>query len=175
MALWWPVATTLAHPHSHHSLLLLLPSNVLTPAPATLISFLQMRAVRHLGLRLRDQLLAFASVCALRLQPGQLAPLGATFESLTSLCLSGKISLDGQLLRELTAAFGGNTGSSGSCWAGSSGSSGRGLQSLCLDVHFVGVGADDVGAALQAVPQLKVGHARECMLTRIRPTRIAKQ
>jgi hypothetical protein len=117
-----------------------------------------MRAVRHLGLRLRDQLLAFASVCALRLQPGQLAPLGTTFESLTSLCLSGKISLDGQLLRELTAAFG---ASNGSGWAGSSGSrsgsSGRGLQSLCLDVHFVGVGADDVAAALEAVPQLKVG------------------
>lgn len=113
-----------------------------------------MRATQHLGLRLRDQLLAFASVCALKLDPGQLAPLGHTFDNLASLSLSGKVSLDGQLLRELTTAFSSNSNSSrGGC----SSSSRKGLQSLFLDVHFVGVGAQDVAAALQAMTQLKVG------------------
>lgn len=130
------------------------------------LSAQKMRATRHLGLRLRDQLLAFASVCALKLERGQLSPLGHTFENLASLSLSGKVSLDGQLLRELTtglaagavaAAAGGSSG--GSDAAGSSGGSGRGLQSLCLDVHFVGVGAEDVSAALQLLPGLKVGGA----------------
>jgi hypothetical protein len=125
-----------------------------------------MRATRHLGLRLRDQLLAFASVCALKLDPGQLAPLGHTFDNLASLSLSGKISLDGQLLRELTASFGGSSDSRrrGSNAAGSSGgrqSSSRGLESLCLDVHFVGVGAEDVAAALAAANELKVGPPSE--------------
>jgi hypothetical protein len=119
-------------------------------------------------MRLRDQLLAFASVCALKLEPGQLAPLGHTFQHLASLSLSGKVSLDGPMMRELTAGLGGSSGgSSGSRHAGSNGcsssgggssgsSSGRGLRSLCLDVHFVGVGAADVTAALKAVPCLQV-------------------
>jgi hypothetical protein len=122
----------------------------------------QMRATRHLGLRLRDQLLAFASVCALKLDRGQLSPLGHTFENLASLSLSGKVSLDGRLLRELaTGLAAGSTAAAaaagGSSAAGSSGSSSKGLQSLCLDVHFVGVGAEDVSAALQLLPGLKVG------------------
>jgi hypothetical protein len=120
-----------------------------------------MRAARHLGLRLRDQLLAFASVCALKLDLGQLAPLGHTFHNLASLSLSGKISLDGQLLRELTASLGGSSAGCrrGSTAAGSSSSmwSRRGLESLCLDVHFVGVGAEDVAAALAVANELKVG------------------
>jgi hypothetical protein len=100
-------------------------------------------------------------VCALKLEPGQLAPLAHTFEHLASLSLSGKVSLDGPMLRELTAGLGGSSGgSSGSRHAGSnagsSSSSSRGLRSLCLDVHFVGVGAADVTAALSAVPHLQV-------------------
>lgn len=117
-----------------------------------------MRGTQHLGLRLRDQLLAFASVCALKLEPGQLAPLGHTFDNLVSLSLCGKVSMDGTLFRELTAALGG--GSNGGGCGGSSSKQGARkrvpLQSLCLDLHFVGVGDDDVAAALGAVPQLKV-------------------
>lgn len=140
----------------------------------------QMRSTQHLGLRLRDQLLAFASVCALKMQPGQLAPLGLCFDSLASLSLSGKVALDGQLLQELTAALSGSTArrgtrssargaSSSSEGAGSSsrgssrgGNRARQLQSLCLDVHFVGVSAADVRGALAALTELKVGPSGRC-------------
>jgi len=126
-----------------------------------------MRSTQHLGLRLRDQLLAFASVCALKLQPGQLAPLGLCFDSLASLSLSGKVALDGQLLRELTAALSGNTARGGtSSSSGGAGSRGGNracqLQALCLDVHFVGVSAADVRGALAALTELKVGPGDRC-------------
>ncbi|WIA39453.1 hypothetical protein OEZ86_005552 [Tetradesmus obliquus] len=67
----------------------------------------QLRCCSHLALRLRDQLLAFASVCPLRLAPGQLAGLAAAFQNLSSLSLCGKVALDGRALIELTEGLAG--------------------------------------------------------------------
>jgi hypothetical protein len=126
-----------------------------------------MRGVAHVGLRLRDQLLAFASVRAVPLLRGQLAPLAHTFSRLRSLSLSGKVALDGRLLRELMAALSQNDGQQqrqqqqqqleGMRPAGSGSSR---LLTLSLDVHFVGVSPLDMRAALALAPALQVRLAR---------------
>jgi hypothetical protein len=112
-----------------------------------------MRRACHLSLRLRDQLLAFSSVRAVTLLPGQLAPLGQAFSHLASLSVSGKVAVSGRVLVELLEAVSGASSSSGSS---SSSRSRRGLLSLSLDVHFVGVNPRDVAAALAQAPNLKV-------------------
>uniref|UniRef100_A0A383WMA3 Uncharacterized protein n=1 Tax=Tetradesmus obliquus TaxID=3088 RepID=A0A383WMA3_TETOB len=81
----------------------------------------QLRCCSHLALRLRDQLLAFASVCPLRLAPGQLAGLGAAFQNLSSLSLCGKVALDGRALIELTEGLAGLQKVQGSAAAAAAG------------------------------------------------------
>jgi hypothetical protein len=143
----------------------------------------QLRACRHLGLRLRDQLLAFASVCPVRLTSGQLSGLGAAFRQLSSLNLCGKVAVDGAALVELTQGLQGlqaqqsGTAAAAAAECGRRGkealglqeeglavagvSGGPGLQCLSLDCHFVAVSAEQMQTALQHLSGLKVRTARD--------------
>jgi hypothetical protein len=145
-------------------------------------SLLQLRACSHLGLRLRDQLLAFASVCPVRLTSGQLTGLGAAFRQLTSLSLCGKVAIDGAALVELTqglqglsvqqsctaaAAAAAECSSGGKVTEGLQGgqavagaSGGAGLLCLSLDCHFVAVSPEQMQTALQHLSGLKVRKAK---------------
>ncbi|KAF6254196.1 hypothetical protein COO60DRAFT_1666077 [Scenedesmus sp. NREL 46B-D3] len=81
---------------------------------------------RHLGLRLRDQLLAFSSVCPVRLAAGQMAGLGAAFRHLSSLSVCGKVAVDGRALVDLAQGLRGVQGVQGSAEAGGAAERGGG-------------------------------------------------
>jgi hypothetical protein len=151
------------------------------PIPAA--SPLQLRACSHLGLRLRDQLLAFASVCPVRLTSGQLTGLGAAFRQLTSLNLCGKVAIDGAALVELAQGLQGlQSGTAAAAAAAAAAecggggkvaqglqeeglvvagvSGGPGLQCLSLDCHFVALSPEQMQTALQHLNGLKVRTGR---------------
>lgn len=119
------------------------PLQLLPPLP--LLRKAQSRRCHSLSLRLRDQLLAFASVSPVRLQQGQLGSLGSTFPCLNALALGGKIGLTGPLLVELSS----------SCPK---------LVSLSLDCHFASVSAAYLSAALSGLHNLQV---RACRLQKL--------
>lgn len=130
-----------------------------------------MRCCRHLGLRLRDQLLAFASVCPIRLAQGQLSSIGGTFTCLQSLSVCGKVAIDGTTLSQLTNSLGsspptaGTPGPSAAATAAGCFSRPGGLLALSLDCHFVSVSAESVIQALQSLPGLKVGAGAGAKMT----------
>lgn len=123
---------------------------------------MQIRCCRHLGLRLRDQLLAFASVCPVRLAQGQLVTLASTFASLQSLSLCGKVAVDGTTLCQLAQSLG--DGEEGAAAASQGIARKRhGLLALSLDCHFVSVSSEQALKAMRSLSNLRVCLARCCL------------
>lgn len=107
---------------------------------------------------MRDQLLAFASVSPVRLQPGQLSSLAAGFTALQSLSICGKFAINGTVLCQLTHSLG-----FGNSAVDSAGGGDRqkmlhspGLQALSLDCHFLAISPEQMTEALHHLPSLKV-------------------
>eukprot|EP00775_Hariotina_reticulata_P004724 gene4725-4974_t len=108
-----------------------------------------LRSCRHLGLRLRDQLLAFASVCPVKLLPGHLAvrlslefdagtaPLAHTAAAAAAEVdiMAGPIAVGVDVRQKLLPCQ---------------------LLCLSLDCHFMGMSANVFSTALQQLQKLKV-------------------